>query len=196
MSEACGFPAKQHVSDSITIDNLRVAEPTQTTCWMGLHRSHARRGSQAVGSRGVTLKEACGRVYMLKTTKAGFATGHAATAAMFNHCPEPSRRQLQAWSESAVEFELCDLSRVRRLLKCRLAWYGLRSVEVGSFRLLSKDVLLVDLLQVRGAVFCSVEVDRWSGVIKASTCEPLSWLLTSWRQSTNDLRSATSLLAQ
>jgi hypothetical protein len=189
-------PAKQHVSDSITINNLRVAEPTQTTCWIGLHRNHARRGSQAVGSRGVTLKDACGRVYMLKATKAGFATGHAATAAMFNHCPEPSRRQLQAWSESAEEFELCDSSRVRRLLKCRLAWYGLRSVEVGSFRLLSKDVLLVDLLQVRGAVFCSVEVDRWSGVIKASTCEPLSRLLTSRRQPTNDSRSATSLLVQ
>ena len=133
---------------------------------------------------------------MLKATNAGFATGHAATAAMINYCPEPSRRQLQAWSKSTEEFELCNLSRLRRLLKCRLAWYGLRSVEVGSFRLLTKDVLLVDLLQARGAIFCSVEVDRWSGVIKPSTCEPLSRLLTSRRQPTNDSRSAPSLLVQ
>jgi hypothetical protein len=195
MSEACGFPAKQHVSDSITIDNLRVAEPTQTTCWIGLHRNHARRGSQALGSRGVTLKDACGRVYMLKATKAGFATGHAATAAMIDYCPEPSR-QLQAWSKSAEEFDLCDSSRLRRLLKCRLAWYGLRSVEVGSFRLFTKDVLLVDLLQTRRAVFCSVEVDPWSGAIKTSTCEPLNRLLASRRQPTNDSSSAPSLLVQ
>ena len=107
---------------------------------------------------------------MLKDTNAGFATGHAATAAMIDYCPEPSHRQLQAWSKSAEEFDLCDSSVLRRLLKCRLAWYGLRSVEVGSFRLLPKDVLVVDLLQTCGAVFCSVEVDRWSGVIKTSTC--------------------------
>ena len=133
---------------------------------------------------------------MLKDTNAGFATRHAATAAMIDYCPEPSRRQLQVWSKSAEEFDLYYSSRLRRLLKCRLAWYGLRSVEVGSFRLFTKDVLLVDLLQTRGAVFCSVEVDRWSGVIKTSTCEPLNRLLTSRWQPTNDSRSAPSLPVQ
>ena len=133
---------------------------------------------------------------MLKATNAGFATGHAATAAMIDYCPERSRRQLQAWSKNAEDLGLCNSSRLRRLLKCKLAWYGLRSVEVGSFRLLPKDVLVVDLLHARGAVFCSVEVDRWSGVIKTSTCEPLSRLLSSPRQATNDPRSEPSLLIQ
>ena len=36
---------KQHVSDSIKIDNLRVAEPTQTTCWMGASSEPPRPGS-------------------------------------------------------------------------------------------------------------------------------------------------------
>ena len=67
---------------------------------------------------------------MLKATNAEFATVHAATAAIFNG-------QLQARTESGEELERCDASRVRHLLRCRLAWYGLRSVEVGSFRLLT-----------------------------------------------------------
>jgi hypothetical protein len=134
-------------------------------------------------------------MYMLKATNAGFATGQA-TAEMIDYSTERSRRQLQAWSKNAEEIGLCDSSRLRRLLKCRLAWYGLRSLEVGSLRLLTQHVLLVDLLQARGAVFCSVEVDRWSGVIKTSTCEPLSQLLTSRRQATNDSMSEPLLLNQ
>ena len=131
---------------------------------------------------------------MLKVRNVGFPTGHAATAAMIDFDAERSR--LPVWSKNAEDLGLCDSSRLRRLLKCRLAWYGLRSVEVGSLRLLTNDVFLVDLVQARGAVYCSVEVDRWSGVIKASTCEALSRLLTSRRQPTNDSRSATSLLVQ
>ena len=126
---------------------------------------------------------------MLKATNAEFATVHAATAAIFNG-------QLQARTESGEELERCDASRVRHLLRCRLAWYGLRSVEVGSFRLLTDDALLVDLLEARGVVLCRVEVDRQSGVIKASACHTLSRLLASERQPMSDLRRTTPLFVQ
>jgi hypothetical protein len=116
---------------------------------------------------------------MLKTTNAGFVTDHAATAAMFNLCHEHS--PLHAWSESGEELKRCDASRLRHLLRCRLAWYGVRSVEVGSFRLLTNDALLFDLLDARGVILCRVEVDRRSGVIRASACHTLSCLLNSER---------------
>ena len=84
----------------------------------------------------------------------------------------------------------------RHLLRCRLAWYGLRSVEVGSFRLLTDDAVLVDLLEARGVVLCRVEVDRQSGIIKASACHTLSCLLASERQPMSDLRRTTPLFVQ
>ena len=139
---------------------------------------------------------------MLKATSAGFAISHPATEAMFNHCSEHSRHRLLPWSESAKEFESaedferCDASRLRRLLRCRLAWYGLRSIEFGSFRLLTKDVLLVDLLQARGAFLCRVEVDPRSGLIKTSACQTLSRLLASERQPVNGSPRPTSLMVQ
>jgi len=126
---------------------------------------------------------------MLKATNAGFATDHAATAAIFD-------RPLQARTESGEELERCDASRVRHLLRCRLAWYGLRSVEVGSFRLLTDDAVLVDLLEARGVVLCRVEVDRQSGIIKASACHTLSRLLASERQPMSDSRRTTPLFIQ
>ena len=129
------------------------------------------------------------RLPMLKATNAGFATDHAATAAIFN-------RPLQARTESGEELECCDASRLRHLLGCRLAWYGLRSVEVGSFRLLTNDALLVDLLEARGVVVCSVEVDRQSGVIKTSACHTLSRLLASERRPMSDSRRIAPLFVQ
>ena len=126
---------------------------------------------------------------MLKATNAEFATDHAATAAIFN-------RRLQARTESGEELERCDASRLRHLLRCRLAWYGLRSVEVGSFRLLTDDALLVDLLEARGVVLCRVEVDRQSGIIKTSACHTLSRLLASERRPMSDLRRTTPLFVQ
>ena len=126
---------------------------------------------------------------MLKATNTEFATVHAATAAIFNG-------QLQARTESGEELERCDASRVRHLLRCRLAWYGLRSVEVGSFRLLTDDAVLVDLLESRGVVLCRVEVDRQSGIIKASACHTLSRLLASERRPMSDSRRTTPLFVQ
>ena len=125
---------------------------------------------------------------MLKATNAGFATDHAATAAIFN-------RRLQARTESGEELKRCDASRLRHL-RCRLAWYGLRSVKVGSFRLLTDDALLVDLLEARGVVLCRVEVDRQSGVIKTSACHTLSRLLASERRPMSDSRGTTPLFVQ
>jgi hypothetical protein len=139
---------------------------------------------------------------MLKATTVGILTSHAATATSLNHYPEHSCRRLQAWSESAEEyeseeeFERCDASRRLRLLRCRLAWYGLRSVEVGSVRLLTKDALLVDLLQASGAFLCRIEVDPQSGVIRTSASQTLSRLLTAEWQAMNGSRKATSLMAQ
>ena len=126
---------------------------------------------------------------MLKATNAEFAKDHAATVAIFN-------RRSRARTESAEKLDHCDASRLRHLLRCRLAWYGLRSVEVGSFRLLTNDAVLVDLLKARGVVLCRVEVDRQSGVIKTSTCYTLSRLLASERRPMSDSRKTTPLFVQ
>jgi hypothetical protein len=126
---------------------------------------------------------------MLKATNAEFATHHAATAATFNP-------RLQARTESGEELERCDASRLRHLLRCRLAWYGLRSVEVGSFRLLTHNALLVDLLEARGVVLCRIEVDRQSGIIKESAGHTLSRLLASERWPMSDTRKTTPLFVQ
>ncbi len=188
------------ISGSIKIDNLRVPEPTQTTCWIGLRTDRqASDDHQTVGSRGVILGDACRRLSMLKATNAGFATNHtahAATTAMLNLYPEHACRRPQAWSEDGEEIERYEASRLRHLLRCRLGWYGLRSVEVGSFRSLTDDALLVDLLEERGAVLCRVEVDRRSGVMKTSACQTLSCLLASERRRTNDSWGATPLFVQ
>jgi hypothetical protein len=80
------------------------------------------------------------RMYTLKAMDIGFATGHAAPAVILSGNFESSRRGLQTWSESREGFERCDHLRMRRLLKCRLAWYGFRSVEVSSFGALTKDI--------------------------------------------------------
>jgi hypothetical protein len=126
---------------------------------------------------------------MLKATNAGFATDHAATAAIFN-------RRLQARTGSGEELERCDASRLRHLLRCRLAWYGLRSIEVGSFSWLTDDALLVDLLEARGGVLCRVEVDPQSGIIKTSACHTLTRLLASERPPMSDSRRTTPLFVQ
>jgi hypothetical protein len=132
---------------------------------------------------------------MWKATDAEFATCPSVTAALLNRYPEHSWRRHQIWSESAEEVERGDASRLLRLLRCRLAWYGLQSVEVGSVRLLTRDTLSVDLLQARGTFLCRVEVDPQSGGIKTSASQTLSRLLTSEWQSNGSPRR-TSLMVQ
>jgi hypothetical protein len=132
---------------------------------------------------------------MLKATNAEFATCTSLTAALLNRNPEYSTGRHEPWSETAEEVKGGDASRLLRLLRCRLAWYGLRSVEVGSVRLLTKDTLSVDLLQARGAFLCRVEVDPQSGVIKTSASQALNHLLTlDWQLNGSPRR--TSLMVQ
>jgi hypothetical protein len=56
-----------------------------------------------------------------------------------------------------------DLAEVVRLLKCKLAWYGFRSVRVGPFIRMKGRKVLIDLLD-RGEVLCRIELDAESGV--------------------------------
>ena len=112
------------------------------------------------------------------------ATGHAGLAMTLSRSFECCSQELQTWSESSEGIGRCDLSRMRRLLQCRLTWYGFRSVEVGPFRGLTEDTLFVDLLHACGVVLCRVEVDRQSGVISPSAGHALSRLLISLRGAT------------
>lgn len=56
-----------------------------------------------------------------------------------------------------------DLAEVVRLLKCKLAWYGFRSVRVGPFIRMRGRKVLIDLLD-RGEVLCCLELDADSVV--------------------------------
>jgi hypothetical protein len=57
-------------------------------------------------------------------------------------------------------------SRALGLLRCRLAWYGFRSVQVGPLGDLSERTLSVDLLNEYGNFVCRVEIDHQSGAIR------------------------------
>jgi hypothetical protein len=118
---------------------------------------------------------------MLKATDTGLVTGHPAPGMILSRHFEDCIQGLWTWFESREEFEECDHSRMRQLLKCRLAWYGFQSVGVGPFRALTKDTLFVDLLQAGGAVLCRVEVDRQSRIIDPLAGRALSQLLNSLR---------------
>jgi hypothetical protein len=50
-----------------------------------------------------------------------------------------------------------DLAEVVRLLKCKLAWYGFRSVRVGPFIRIKGRKVLIDFLG-RGEVLCPIEL--------------------------------------
>jgi hypothetical protein len=132
---------------------------------------------------------------MLKVTNAEFVTDpYVAAAALLNHYPERPWGRHQPWPETAEEVKRGDASRLLRLLRCRLAWYGLRSVEVGSVRLLTKDTLSVDLLQASGAFICRVEVDPQSGVIKTSASQAFRCLLALEWQLNSSPRRALSMV--
>jgi hypothetical protein len=88
--------------------------------------------------------------------------------------------------ESNEEISQCDFSQSRGLwlLKCRLAWYGFRSVKVGQLRELSEDTLLLDLLQACGTLLCRLEIDRQSGAIRRPGGNALVRLLISLEHAT------------
>jgi hypothetical protein len=71
----------------------------------------------------------------------------------------------------------CECSRMRSLLQCRLAWYGFRSISVGSLRDFTENTVLVDLLGAGGRALGRIEVDRRSGIVDPSARRALSRLL-------------------
>jgi hypothetical protein len=75
-----------------------------------------------------------------------------------------------------------------RLLQCRLAWYGFRSVKVGQLRQLSERTLFVDLLQNCGTILCTVEIDPRSGAIRRPQGLALVRLLASLGQAELEAR--------
>ena len=75
-----------------------------------------------------------------------------------------------------------------RLLQCRLAWYGFRSVKVGQLRQLSERTLFVDLLQTCGTILCTVEIDPLSGAIRRPQGLALVRLLASLGQAELEAR--------
>lgn len=85
-------------------------------------------------------------------------------------------------SEKREELTGRDLAEIVKLLECKLAWWGFRSVEVGPFIRVSHHTISIDLLRAGGRVLCRVEVDRQSGMVHPSAGRALSRLLMSLRE--------------
>jgi hypothetical protein len=71
-----------------------------------------------------------------------------------------------------------DFSNMRWLLQRRLAWYGFRSISVGSLRELTEETVLADLRRADGLLICRVELDRESGMLDVPAGRVLSRLLS------------------
>jgi hypothetical protein len=72
----------------------------------------------------------------------------------------------------------CEFSNTRWLLQRRLAWYGLRSVSVGSLRDLTDKTVLADLRRANGILICRIQVDRENAMLGAPAGRVLSRLLS------------------
>jgi hypothetical protein len=70
-----------------------------------------------------------------------------------------------------------DLAEIVKLLECKLAWWGFRSVEPGPSITVSRHTISIDLRRAGGRVLCRVEVDRQSGRVDPSAGRALSRLL-------------------
>jgi hypothetical protein len=64
--------------------------------------------------------------------------------------------------------EPCQCLRARRLLQCRLAWYGLRAMGVGDLRDFGASTVSVDLVRPDGSFVDRLEVDREFGIVTRS----------------------------
>jgi hypothetical protein len=113
---------------------------------------------------------------ILRATDSGSLPGHDQLASTLNRNARGHNQSLQTWSESRKVTHY-DLGRLRRLLECRLAWYGLQSVEVGSIRELTEDTVFVDLHDESGVLLCRVEVDCESGAIRTLARRALNTIL-------------------
>ena len=99
--------------------------------------------------------------------------------------PTPLRKFVPASTRTAggdatrgLQTKRCEYSTTKRLLQCRLAWYGFRSVSLGSFRDLSERTTSVDLFRNDGSFLGQVEVDRQSGRVDVSSARALTQLLS------------------
>jgi hypothetical protein len=73
--------------------------------------------------------------------------------------------------------ERYECSRTRKLLRCRLAWYGLQSISLGAFQEVSEHTASVGLFRNDGSFLGRVEVDRESGRVEGSAGRTLAHLL-------------------
>ena len=90
-------------------------------------------------------------------------------------------RSLRSHVEKGQELTGRDLAEIVKLLECKLAWYGFRSVKVGPFIRIQDRKVLIDLLD-RGEVLCSLELDLQSGAPASSDGRPLAPLMNSLRE--------------
>ena len=90
---------------------------------------------------------------------------------------------LSGSSEKGGKLTGRDLGEIVKLLECKLAWWGFRSIEVGPFIRVSDHTISIDLhLMDGGRVLCRIEVDRDSGLVDPSAGGTLSRLLKSQRE--------------
>jgi hypothetical protein len=104
--------------------------------------------------------------------------GGTSTAGRLNRPSDRKRiRGIVGSSEKGEELTGRDIAEIVKLLECKLAWWGFRSVEVGPFIRVSHHTISIDLRRAGGCVLCRVEVDRQSGVVHPSAGGVLSRLL-------------------
>jgi hypothetical protein len=77
--------------------------------------------------------------------------------------------------------DLAQLAEIVKLLECKLAWYGFRSVKVGPFIRIQGRKVLIDLLD-RGEVLCRMEVDAQPDVLDRSRSHALALLMNSLQE--------------
>ena len=113
-------------------------------------------------------------------TNFGTSVKYGTSAAERLNRPSDRKRiqGLAGSSEKREELTGRDLAEIVRLLECKLAWWGFRSVELGPFIRVGDHTISIDLLLVDGGrVLCRVEVDRHSGMVDPSTGRALSRLV-------------------
>jgi len=115
----------------------------------------------------------CGLTNFGTSVKYGVAAAERLSRTCYrnrNQGPEDS-------SEKTEELTGRDLAEIVKLLECKLAWWGFRSVEVGPFVRVSHHTISIDLLRAGGCVLCRVDIDRQSGMVHSSARRALSRLL-------------------
>jgi hypothetical protein len=95
--------------------------------------------------------------------------------------PRDRRSSLRNHVEPRKQLTGRDLADIVRLLECKLAWYGFRSVKVGPFIRIQGHRVFIDLLD-RGEVLCRMELDAQSDVLDCSRGHALALLVNSLQE--------------